>query len=116
MKITATAAIPYAVVVLTPVELVSTEVTVVVAEIVCVDPEPETVTVVEPPLTVVVDVDTDTDVETTEVGTFWSVSATTSPGTPVPHVTSPAVIGKMTSIVPLWVAATVASSLIGPPM
>src|SRR3979409_1674103 len=86
MKITATAAIPYAVVVSTP--PVPGAVT-VVTEVV--PPGPETVTLVG---TVLV----------AAAGTFWRVSATMSPGTPVPHETRPAVIGKMISIWPLAVA------------
>src|SRR4029077_11690191 len=99
MKITATAAIPYAVVVSIP-------------------PDPAAVTVVTD-VVVAGCLETVTLVVTVLVvagGTFWRVSATRSPGIPVPQETSPAVIGTMTSMVPAAVAPIDAWTFSGPPM
>src|SRR6267143_1499153 len=121
MKITATAATPYSVVVSTPVELAdpsAVDVTVTVA------PPPVAVDVAVtvtagPPPTVVVTVGPAAVLVIVLVvvdGTFWRFSATMSPGTAVPHVTRPAVIGTMTCIGPLAVAPMDGRTLRGPPM
>src|SRR6266550_799457 len=100
MKITATAAIPYTVVVSIPAgaaEAVTVETEVDVAG------AAETVTLVVTMLVVA-------------GGMFCRVNATMSPGTPVPQATIPAVMGRMTSIVPLAVAPIDGRLLSGPPM
>ena len=93
MKTTATAAIPYAVVASTPPDEAVTVVTDVV-----VAGGPEMITLV---VTVFV----------VAAGTLCRVRATMSPGTPEPHVTSPAVIGTMISICPAAVAPIVKAAL-----
>ena len=77
-------------------------------------------------VTVVVEVDVATAPETVavvvtvfvaaRVGALCRVNATMSPGTPVPHVIMPAVIGRMTCIVPLAVAPMEGRTFSGPPM
>src|SRR5467141_731536 len=120
MKITATAATPYSVVVSTPVPVAvpgAVEVTVTVP----LPPPTVEVTVTVPLLPPTVDVTVGPAAVLVTVlvvagGRFWRVSATMSPGTPVPHVRRPAVMGRMTCICPLTVAPTDGRTLRGPPM